>query len=273
MSQSTEGHVRTGTESIDVFADLAAEGAALDSLVAELEPEDWKLPTSAEGWTIRDQIAHLSATDDIALLSARDAESFKAAVPEVMRMLQAGLEPMAGPGETPETLLARWRTGRRALHAALAEIPRGVRLEWFGPPMSAAGMATGRLMETWAHGGDVADALGVTRAPTAREWHIVRLGHNARNHAFTSHGLAPPADHFRLELTAPDGDVWTFGPEDAPQKVTGPAHDFALLATRRVHRDDTALVADGPDADRWLDIAQAFVGAPGEGRAAGTRRG
>ena len=33
-----------------------------------------------------------------------------------------------------------------------------------------------------------------------------------------------------------------------------------------MHRDDTDLVADGADADRWLDIAQAFAGPPGAGR-------
>jgi hypothetical protein len=36
--------------------------------------------------------------------------------------------------------------------------------------------------------------------------------------------------------------------------------------TQRRHRDDLDLVAVGPDADRWLDVAQAFAGPPGEGR-------
>jgi hypothetical protein len=48
--------------------------------------------------------------------------------------------------------------------------------------------------------------------------------------------------------------------------VTGPAEHFCLLVTQRIHRDDTDLVAVGPDADRWLDIAQAFAGPPGERR-------
>ena len=54
--------------------------------------------------------------------------------------------------------------------------------------------------------------------------------------------------------------------EDAPQRVTGPALDFCLLVTQRAHRADLALTAEGPDADRWLDIAQAFAGPPGDGR-------
>ena len=48
--------------------------------------------------------------------------------------------------------------------------------------------------------------------------------------------------------------------------VTGPAYDFCLLVTQRVHRDDTDLVATGAEADAWLDIAQAFAGPSGQGR-------
>ena len=70
-----------------------------------------------------------------------------------------------------------------------------------------------------------------------------------------------------MTLVAPSQAVWAWGPEDAVQTVTGPAYDFCLLVTQRVHRRDTALEAVGTDADRWLDIAQCFAGPPGEGRA------
>ena len=133
--------------------------------------------------------------------------------------------------------------------------------------MSTASMATARLMETWAHGLDIADALGVVLAPTDRLRHIARLGVRTRDFAFGAHGLTPPAEEFRVELTAPDGGTWSYGPADAPQRVTGPALDFCRLVTQRAHRADLALTATGPDADRWLDIAQAFAGPPGSGRA------
>jgi uncharacterized protein (TIGR03084 family) len=132
--------------------------------------------------------------------------------------------------------------------------------------MSTASMATARLMETWAHGQDVADALGVVRPPTDRLRHVARLGVRTRDFAYGVHGLTPPGDPFRVELRAPSGDLWTYGPEDAEQRVTGPALDFCLLVTQRAHRTGLDLRADGPDADRWLDIAQAFAGPPGGGR-------
>ncbi len=37
--------------------------------------------------------------------------------------------------------------------------------------------------------------------------------------------------------------------------------------TQRRHRDDLSLVATGEVADAWLDVAQAFAGPPGTGRA------
>ena len=109
-------------------------------------------------------------------------------------------------------------------------------MPWFGPPMSATSMATARIMETWAHSLDV------------------------------HHGLDAPAEDFRVELTAPSGDLWSWGPEGAAQSVRGSAHDFCRLVTQRVHRDDTDLVAQGRDATAWLGIAQCFAGPPGEGR-------
>jgi uncharacterized protein (TIGR03084 family) len=132
-------------------------------------------------------------------------------------------------------------------------------------------MATARLMETWAHTTDVADALRVRRTPTARLKHVAHLGVRTRDFAYRVRNLTPPAEPFRVELTAPDASAWVWGPADAVQRVSGPALDFCLLVTQRVHRDDTRLVTMGIDADRWLDIAQAFAGPPGEGRKPGNR--
>ncbi|MDI2125895.1 TIGR03084 family metal-binding protein [Yinghuangia seranimata] len=257
----------------DILLDLKAEGDALDALVAELTPEQWGIRTTAEGWTIANQVEHLAASDDLATLAGRDPEAFRAAEAGVVAMLQTAMDAVGPqvPGETPADLLARWRAGRAGVLEALGGHPPGTRLPWLGSSLSPGAIATGRLMELWAHGGDVADALGVRREPTARLRHVAWLGVKTRDHAFRIYGLPVPEGEFRVELTGPDGDLWTFGPPGAAQTVTGPGLDFALLAVRRVHRDDTALKATGPDADRWLDIAQTFVGHPGPGRAPGAR--
>jgi uncharacterized protein (TIGR03084 family) len=122
-------------------------------------------------------------------------------------------------------------------------------------------------MEYWAHGQDVADALGVRRPPTARLRHVCHLGVRTRDFAHVNRGLEPPGVPIAVELTAPDGGTWSFGDAGADERVTGPAEDFCLLVTQRRHRDDLALVASGPHASTWLDVAQAFAGPPGPGRA------
>ena len=134
--------------------------------------------------------------------------------------------------------------------------------------MSAASSLTARLMETWAHTQDIADALGVTREPTARLRHVAHIGVGARAFSYAARGRPCPATPVRVELTAPDGAVWTWGPADAADRVTGPALDFCLLVTQRRHRDDLALAVDGPAARQWMAIAQAFAG-PRAGRSAG----
>jgi uncharacterized protein (TIGR03084 family) len=132
--------------------------------------------------------------------------------------------------------------------------------------MSPTSMATARLMETWAHGEDVADALGVSRTPTDRLRHVAYLGVRTLRHSFATHGRPEPAEPVRLELVGPGGDLWAYGPADAANRLTGPALDFCLLVTQRRHRADLALVPAGPVADEWLDVAQAFAGPPGSGR-------
>lgn len=130
-------------------------------------------------------------------------------------------------------------------------------------------MATARLMETWAHGQDIVDALGVQRVATDRIRNVAHIGVRTRDFAYLIRDLTPPDEPFRVELAGPSGDLWAWGPDDAAQHVVGPALDFCLLVTQRRHRDDLALVATGLEAERWLGIAQAFAGPPGAGRAKG----
>ena len=259
---------------VDVAAlleDFAAECADLDRILGPLPAAEWSRATPAPGWTISHQIAHLTWTDGVATLSATDdaafAELVRAALPRAATFVdEAAAEAATTP---PAELLERWRRGRAALAEALLAVPAGTKLSWFGPPMSPASMVTARLMETWAHGQDVADALGVTRTPTARLRTIAHIGVRTRNFAYAVHDRPVPAEEFRVELTAPDGTVWSWGPESASQRVTGTAVDFCLRVTQRRHLDDLALEATGADAREWLTIAQAFAGPAGSGRAAG----
>jgi len=249
-------------------ADLAAESAVTRALVAGLDEAGWHTPTPAAGWDIADQVSHLAYFDEVTVQSAVRPEEFEA-------QLAAAAE-----GVDPDAIAARFRdrsgaqllqwfdTARADLIGTFAGLDPRLRLPWFGPAMSAASSLTARIMETWAHTQDIADALGVTREPTERLRHVAHIGVGARAFSYAVHGQTPPQAPVRVELTPPSGTgpAWIWGPEDAEDRVTGPALDFCLLVTQRRHRDDFALVIDGPAAAEWMAIAQAFAGAAGTGR-------
>jgi uncharacterized protein (TIGR03084 family) len=252
----------------DVLADLTAEADALDAVVAGLDDEQWRTPTPAEGWDIAHQIVHLAWTDETAVLAATDKQRWDAVMLAAIDDPRGFVDAAAASGaqDRPAAILDRWRSGRKQLEAALRGYPDGEKMPWFGPPMSPTSMATARFMETWAHALDVTDALGLVVEPTDRVRNVVHLGVHTRTFSFATHDRPAPQEEFCVELVAPSGETWTHGPADAAQRVTGSAYDFALLVTQRRHRDDLDLHATGPDADAWLDIAQAFAGPPGAGR-------
>lgn len=248
----------------DLLDDLRAEQADLRALVADA---DLDATTPAEGWDVRDAIAHLAGSDVEALKAATRPEQFVSELPQIAQDIDGFLtgQLTSRRGLSREQLFADWQAGFDAMVTAFADVPAGTKVPWYGPPMSPASFATARLMEYWAHGQDVADALGVRRAPTARLRHICHLGVRTRGFAYANRGLTAPDVPVAVELAAPDGSTWSFG--EGEQRVRGSAEDFCLLVTQRRHRDDLTLVAEGEAADEWLGLAQCFAGPPGGGRA------
>lgn len=244
--------------------DLAAEHDALDEEVAPLDQAAWATPTPAPGWTIAHQVSHLTYFDGQAVLAAVDPAAFEAGRDALLA--DPGDFDMAGPwaAEEPAALLARWREGRARLLGAFAGRSARDRLPWYGPPMSARSFLTARLMETWAHGVDVTDALGRPPAASSRLRHVAHLGVVTRGFSYAVRGREAPDVPVAVVLVAPDGDTWTWGdPGDpATERVEGPALDFCLAVTQRRPLGDLALRATGPAAAGWLEVAQAFAGGP-----------
>jgi uncharacterized protein (TIGR03084 family) len=249
-------------------ADLAAESAVTRALVAGLDEAGWHTPTPAAGWDIADQISHLAYFDEVTVRSAVDPRGFEAE----LAAARDGVNPDAIAARfrdrTGARLLAWFDTARADLIGTFTGLDPRARLPWFGPAMSAASSLTARIMETWAHTQDIADALGVTREATGRLRHVAHIGVGARGFSYAVRGMTPPQVPVRVELIPPSGTgpAWTWGPEDARDRVTGPALDFCLLVTQRRHRDDLALAIEGPAAAEWMAIAQAFAGEAGPGR-------
>jgi uncharacterized protein (TIGR03084 family) len=257
-----------------LLRDLTAEQEELDAVVADLDDRGWATPTPAIGWDVHDQIAHLAATEEWARRSLEDPDGFRSDLEEYAgdpERRAAGIRDGRIGRAQPRgvTALDWWRENRRATGAALGERAPSDRTPWFGPDMSVASFATARVMETWAHGQDVVDALGRLRAPTARLRHVAEIGVRARPFAYVSRGLELPDREVRVELAAPDGAHWAWGPEDAADVISGDALDWCLVATQRRNPADTSLTVTGDAAEEWLGIVQAFAGPPTEHRAPG----
>ncbi len=247
----------------ELLDDLRDEHADLVSLVRQV---DLDLPVPAEPWDVRDTVSHLLVGDAKGLMAAADPAAFHDELPLVLADPVAYLDGWLEVGKDIDTadLIARWESGFTDMIVAFAALPDGVKVPWYGPPMSPASFVTARLMEYWAHGQDVVDAAGLSRVPTRRLKHIAHLGVRTRGFSYAVRGLAVPEGEVRVTLTAPDGDTWEWGSGD--DAVEGTAEDFCLRVTQRRHRDDTGLVTTGSLADDWMVHAQCFAGLPTEGR-------
>ena len=248
--------------------DLAAEHDDLDDLVAFA---DLSMPTPAPGWSIGDQLSHLWFFDQRALLALTEPEMFAADSAALLALVVEGPDPSVQVGRLldPAALIEVWRSDRRRLVEYARTVDPKARVPWYGPAMSARSFLTARLMETWAHGQDVADALGVERVPTDRLRHIAHIGVGARRFSYVVNGREADETPVLVELSSPSGETWSWGPAEATERLRGAALDFCLLVTQRRHRDDVHLEVVGSSADEWMGIAQSFAGPPGEGRRAG----
>jgi uncharacterized protein (TIGR03084 family) len=244
-----------------LLEDLWAEQESLARDLEGTSEDDWLTPTASRGWDVRDTIAHLADTDEIAYDTctggprALNDLAQQLASPEDVTLTGV----LRGRKLTGAQVLAWWRRTAAAERDLLASLEPRTRVPW-GLGMTASSLVTARLMEVWAHGLDARGALGIPSIDTARLRHVAWLALRALPYAFTVAGRPVPEERIRVELTLPDGDTWTFGPEDAPARITGPAGELCRLFVQRIRLEDaTHLVADGDAAVQSLQVARAFL--------------
>lgn len=252
-----------------ICADLKDELEALDAIVSPLDETAWNTLTPAEGWAVRDQILHIGGTDRAASVAAADPERFQteflnAERSERIKRIEAETASLTG-----AEVLAWWQSGYRSLLDLFLQLDAKTRVPWFGPPMSAVSFATARLMETWAHGQDVVDALDIDRPGTERLRHVAHIGVLARPFSYQVHNKTMPEATIRVELESPNGSFWSWGDDETSNRVYGDALDFCLVVTQRRHLADTDLQVEGEAAQEWMTIAQTFAGPAGSGRRPG----
>ena len=254
--------------------DFLEESEALYAAIAELDDEALRQVTQFKGWTIEDVLVHLHFWNRGADLSARDEAAFQDMVGGAMASLKKNGSLRAVEDsvitERGTALREAWIGLVRDMAPRWKKMDPKVRLPWVGPSMSARSSMTARQMETWAHGMEIFDLLGIARRDGDRIRNIVILGVNTFGWSHQVHGLEVPDAMPLLELTAPSGDVWTFG-EAGAGRISGSAVDFAAVVTQTRAVADTGLKIEGPVAETWMAHAQCFAGPPETPPAPGAR--
>ncbi len=255
----------------ELLADLLAEAAALDEVLSGLTESQWALATASPRWNVTDQVAHLTYFDHAAATAIRDAEGFAVMTKALWDSAADGdlgvdahtLDPVRNLPVGQR--LDAWRAGRADLECAAVELRDDARVPWYGPSMGAKSFLTARLMECWAHGQDIVDAVGASRVATDRLRHIAQLGFITRGWAYANRQLEMPEAEIRLDLVSPSGERWTWGPADSECNVVGYAEDFCLVVTQRRSLQGAGLTVTGEAALEWMKIAQVFAGPPTTG--------
>lgn len=250
---------------IVICKDLADEYADLDAMIVDLSQEEWNQKTPYFDWTIKDAIAHISYFDSMGLLAITDSQIFELSTKEMQKHLPDENSRMerinSACGDMPtQQLINSWRKNRDELVANLRLRTPDNKLPWYDVNIMAKDLVISRLMETWAHAQDVADALKIKRIATDRLKPVAELGVNTMESSFKNCQKMIPVEPIFVELTSPSGATWSWGPEGAKNSVKGPAEEFCWVVTQRRNIADTGLQVEGKTASEWMTIAQAFTG-------------
>ena len=253
--------------------DFRAESEALYKLLCATDEVRFSEPTLFKDWTINTVLQHLYMWNINAGLQISDEAQLVENMQGVFKHSggMRGYEADYFDGLFGHALVSAWHEDMHNTADLFAESDPKARLKWAGPDMSARSSITARLMETWAHGQEVYDHLGVKRQNEDRIQNIVVLGVNTFGWTYQCRNETPPGDMPFLELTAPSGALWAYGEEQTDERVVGLAEEFCQVVTQCRNIADTSLKVSGKVATDWMSKAQCFAGGPETPPPPGTR--
>jgi uncharacterized protein (TIGR03084 family) len=255
--------------------DFRDESEALYELLEPLKDEAFERATQFKNWKINDVLTHLHMWNWAADLTLTDSAGFEKFLQQVAAFVAKGsireFENEWIKGLKGRELLNEWHTFCLNMSDRYAAADPKARVKWAGPDMSVRSKISARLMETWAHGQEVYDLLGVKRVDTDRIKNIALLGVNTFGWTFACRGLEIPGDPPYVKLTGPSGEIWEWNEPSDESRVEGVASEFCQVVAQVRNIADTDLTVTGDVATRWMSVAQCFAGPPEEPPAPGAR--
>jgi uncharacterized protein (TIGR03084 family) len=245
--------------------DFQQESESLADALRNLNDVDFKQKTQFKGWTIEDILGHLHMFNVAADLTLEDGAKFKLFFSRIEKEMANGKTLLQSQypwlnGMSGRILYNSWIEGSRKVAAKYVIADPKTRVKWAGPEMSARSSITARQMETWAHGHEIFDSLGIKREEFDRIKNIVFLGVNTFNWSHVVNKQVVPDAMPYLRLTSPTGQLWEFGDRNDKEMISGDAVGFAQVVTQTRSFYDVNLTAIGPVANHWMNIAQCFAG-------------
>lgn len=254
--------------------DFHSESQALRTLLDGADAALFDEPTQFKDWSINTVLQHLHFWNQMASYQLTDEAKLVSTLSQIAEFDggMRGFEAAHFEGLGGADLLKTWWLGVEETTSAFAGCDPKARLKWAGPDMSARSSITARLMETWAHGQEVYDHLGVVRQNADRIQNIVVLGVNTFGWTYKTRRETPPGPMPHLVLTAPSGAEWRYGEESRTSRIEGLAEEFCQTVTQTRNIADTQLELTGEVAKDWMSKAQCFAGAAHPPPPPGTRK-
>ncbi len=256
--------------------DFREESDALAAILEPLEEQDFQKKTLFKDWTIDDVLGHLHMFNYAADLTLEDGAKFDAFFADIGAAMAKGKSVLETQydwleGASGRALFEAWRDYYQKTAKNYEDVDPKARLKWAGPDMSARSCITARQMETWAHGQEVFDTLGIERQEADRIKNIAVIGINTFGWTFVNRKMDVPEDKPYVKLTAPSGETWEWNEPQPRNMVEGSAVDFCRVVTQTRNLKDTELTVRGETANTWMSMAQCFAGPPEDPPAPGQR--
>ena len=260
--------------------DFKAECDAVAEVIADLPDSAFDERTQFLDWTIGDVVGHLYVWNIAAGLTLQSRDLFKTFIDYIfsnygtsgssLEVQYKYIDAFLG-GARGKALFNLWCEDYPRLAADFEGADPERRVAWAGPDMSARSKVIARQMETWAHGQEVFDVLGLDRSDGDRIKNIAHLGVTTYSWTFRNREIVPPQPKPYVRLTAPSGAMWEWNEPQEQNYLEGAATEFCQVVTQTRNIADTQLKVVGEQASAWMAVAQCFAGAPKDPPAKGLR--